>query len=63
MGRSQFRAWVAGNQWSLVKGMWLEAMVMESLKPEQLSSPRACRVAVVSPHKGLGHRGGGLSTL
>lgn len=55
MGRSQFRAWVAGNQGSLVKGMWPKARVMESLKPEELASPRDCRVAVVSPHEGLGH--------
>lgn len=63
MGRSQFRPWVAGNQWSLLKGTWPEAMVMENLKPEQLCSLRACRVAVVSPHEELGHRGGGPSTL
>lgn len=54
MGRS-LRAWVAGNQWSLVKSTCLEAMVVESLKPEQLPSPRACRVAAVSPLEGLGH--------
>lgn len=45
---------MAGNQWSLVKGTWLEAMVMESLKPEQLSSPRACRSGCCEPPRRAG---------
>lgn len=62
-GRTQLRAWVAGNQWSQVKGTWLEAKVIESLKQEQPASPRAYIVAVVSPMWGWGHRGGRPSTL
>lgn len=53
-GRSQLGAWVAGNHWSLVKGMRSEARVIESLKPEWLASPRACAIAAVSPQVGLG---------
>lgn len=37
-----------------VKGMWSEARVVGSLKPEWLASPRACVVAAVSPRVGLG---------
>lgn len=54
MGRSQFRAWVTGNQWSLVQGRWPGARVVESLKLEQLTSPRARIVAVLSSDKRLG---------
>lgn len=54
-GRRQLRVWMAGNhQWLLVVGTWSEARVVESLKPEQLASARACIVAVVSPQVGLG---------
>lgn len=53
--RRQLRAWVAGNHQSLlVVGTWSEARLVESLKPEQLASARACIVAAVSPQVGLG---------